>query len=77
MLHADGVGLANHLENPVVVVVAAGRVVGLAVDEVAGKFDARAGCETKDVVLTARTGGLEQYVSKFPREPAVMVEYLP
>lgn len=67
VLHADGVGLANHLENPIVVVVATGRVVGLAVDEVAGKLDACAGCETKDVVLTARTGSLEKYVSESTR----------
>lgn len=58
VLHGDGVASANHLEDPVVVAIAAGGVVGSAVDEVAGECDASAGSEAKDVVLAAGTSGL-------------------
>jgi hypothetical protein len=58
VLHGDGVAGADHLEDPVVVAVAAGGEVGLSVDEVAGEGDASAGCEAEDVVLAAGTGGL-------------------
>ncbi len=58
VLHGDGVASANHLEDPVVVAVAAGGVVRLAVDEVAGEFDAGARGEAKDIVLATGTGGL-------------------
>jgi len=51
VLHGDGVARTDHLEHPVMVPVAAGRVVRCAVDEVAGQRDARAGREAEDVVL--------------------------
>ena len=58
VLHSDGVAGADHLEDPVVVAVAAGGEVGLPVDEVAGEGDAGTGGEAEDVVLAAGTGGL-------------------
>jgi hypothetical protein len=40
------------------VAVATSGVVGEAVNEVAGEGDASAGCETEDIVLSARTSSL-------------------
>ena len=58
VLQGDGVAGADHLEDPVVVAIAAGRVVGSTVDEVAGQGDAGAGREAEDVVLAAGTSSL-------------------
>lgn len=58
VLHGDGVAGADHLENPVVVAIAAGGVVGSTVDEVAREGNAGAGREAKDVVLASGTSSL-------------------
>jgi hypothetical protein len=60
VLHGDGVAGADHLEDPVVVAIAASGVVGGAVDEVAGEGDASARFETKDIVLATGTSGLSR-----------------
>lgn len=57
VLHGDGIGCTDHLEDPVVVAVAAGGVRG-AVDEVAGEGDAGAGSKAENVVLAAGTSSL-------------------
>jgi hypothetical protein len=57
-LHGDLVAGAVQVDVPVVVVVAGGRVVGLAVDVVVGEGDAVAGFGAEDVVLAADAGGL-------------------
>lgn len=58
VLHGDGVAGADHLEDPVVVAVAAGGEVRLPVDEVTGEGDAGTRGEAENVVLAAGTGGL-------------------
>jgi hypothetical protein len=57
-LERDLVAGAVQVDVPVVVVVAGGRVVGLAVDVVVGEGDAVAGLRAEDVVLAADSGGL-------------------
>lgn len=66
VLHGDLVVGADHLEGPVVESVAAGGVVGLAVDEVVGESDALSGVEVEDVVLAAKTGSLSQGSASSP-----------
>lgn len=50
--------LADHLKGPIVVAIAAGTEVRLAVHEVIGEGNALAWVEAEHVVLTARTSGL-------------------
>src|SRR5690242_6749417 len=58
VLHGDGVAGTDHLKDPVVVAIAARGVVGGAVDEVAGKSNAGAGSEAKDIMLATRASSL-------------------
>jgi hypothetical protein len=57
-LHGDLVAGAVQVDVPVVVVVAGGRVVGLAVNVVVGEGNAVAGFGAEDVVLAADASGL-------------------
>lgn len=58
VLHCDLVILAGHLKRPVVVAIAAGTEVRLAVDEVVGGGGAPARVEAENIVLAAGTSGL-------------------
>lgn len=63
-LHGDLVIRSDHLEVPVVVVVAASRVGRVSVDVVVGKSDSFVGVETKDVVLATRVVSLHVLATK-------------
>lgn len=58
VLHRDRVTSANHLKDPVVIAIAASRVIRKAVDEVAGKGDASRRSEPEHIVLSARASSL-------------------
>jgi hypothetical protein len=61
VLHGDRVASTDHLEDPVVISVAASRVFGGAIDEVAGESDTGAGRESENVVLAAWTSSLANF----------------